>query len=288
MYINGKRLGDDLTDNSRDGDGYRFHDIMHLANAAKLGWSPVLRDLLKRKRKSDPETDEVEDGARARIVEEAVIKAIHSEGVRLSSERGVGPMNKNEPDIFPSSEDISFSFLNFIKQLVLNLEVHNNKAWEWEASILDGYRIFYELRKNGQGTVSVDLNQRSINYIPDVYVDFSGGIAGIGCATVDLDAAPTRMAHKLSKGRGKHPEDNAGSLNECVKLAILESLSLKPTEENISSVEIKILDDNRVSTFAKNKVKAAMWDRNVVCFRTTISRKEGTVSCTALAVADAS
>ena len=74
MYLDGRRLGDDLTDNAYDDDGYRFHDVMHLANAAKLGWSPVLRDLMRRKRKANPLIDEVEDGARARIVEEAIEK----------------------------------------------------------------------------------------------------------------------------------------------------------------------------------------------------------------------
>ena len=57
MYRAGRRLGDPLTDNARDEDGYRFHDIFHLALAARLGWSPVLRKLLGCKRKSDPNTD---------------------------------------------------------------------------------------------------------------------------------------------------------------------------------------------------------------------------------------
>ena len=83
MYYQGRPLGDDLTDNAYDEDGYRFHDVMHLANAACLRWSPVLRRMLKRKRKSSPTTDEVEDGARAAIVEELVIKAVHAEGNRL-------------------------------------------------------------------------------------------------------------------------------------------------------------------------------------------------------------
>ena len=53
---------DALTDNAYDPDGYRFHDIFHLAYAAVLDWSPVTRSLLQRKRKSDPRVDEVEDG----------------------------------------------------------------------------------------------------------------------------------------------------------------------------------------------------------------------------------
>ena len=37
-----------------------------------LGWSPVPRAILKRKRKGDPLKDEVEDGGRAAVIEEGV------------------------------------------------------------------------------------------------------------------------------------------------------------------------------------------------------------------------
>jgi hypothetical protein len=60
MLVNGLRIGDPLKDNAdpaagdKDGaiDGYRFHDCVHLAFVAVLGWSPVVRGLMKRKRKS--------------------------------------------------------------------------------------------------------------------------------------------------------------------------------------------------------------------------------------------
>lgn len=65
-------LGDPLTNNAYDDDGYRFHDVMHLANMAVLGWSPVIRSLLKRKRKSQPKIDEVEDGQRATVFTRSV------------------------------------------------------------------------------------------------------------------------------------------------------------------------------------------------------------------------
>lgn len=164
MMLDGRQLGDDLTDNAYWDDGYRFHDVMHLANAAKLGWSPVLRSLMKRKRKSVPAVDEVEDGARAQIVEEAVIKAIHAEGVRLAAKRAVGLTGPAQ--LFPSSADISFSFLKGIRTLVVDLEVASNRASEWEAAILDGYAIFHELRIAGAGVVTVDLLERSISFEP--------------------------------------------------------------------------------------------------------------------------
>ncbi|MGO4606039.1 MazG nucleotide pyrophosphohydrolase domain-containing protein [Variovorax sp. 2RAF20] len=72
MRVNGKKIGDDLTDNADDPDGYRFHDVFHLGYVAVLGWSPVIRKLLKRKRKSDPQVDEVQDGGRAQVLDEGV------------------------------------------------------------------------------------------------------------------------------------------------------------------------------------------------------------------------
>ena len=52
-------IGDRLTDNRTEPDGYRFHDVFHLAYVAHLGQSPVIRALLKQKRKSDPRLDEL-------------------------------------------------------------------------------------------------------------------------------------------------------------------------------------------------------------------------------------
>lgn len=70
ITIDGVPAGDALQDNAYVEDGYRFHDIFHLAHAAKLGWSPVLRGKLlspKRKRASNSLIDEVEDGGRAML-----------------------------------------------------------------------------------------------------------------------------------------------------------------------------------------------------------------------------
>src|SRR6185437_3561569 len=66
MMINGLQIGDRVQDNAyqfAEGviDGYRFHDCIHLAFVAVLGWSPVIRGLMKRKRKSDASIDNVED-----------------------------------------------------------------------------------------------------------------------------------------------------------------------------------------------------------------------------------
>jgi NTP pyrophosphatase (non-canonical NTP hydrolase) len=58
--LEGEQVGAELTDNAHDDDGYRFHDVFHAAFVAVLGWSPVLRKLLGRKRRSIAKLDEVE------------------------------------------------------------------------------------------------------------------------------------------------------------------------------------------------------------------------------------
>ncbi len=65
-------MGDPLTDNSHVDNGYRFHDVFHLAYAAVLGWSPVTRKLMGRKRKSNANIDEAEDSGRAIVSEEGI------------------------------------------------------------------------------------------------------------------------------------------------------------------------------------------------------------------------
>ncbi|MDX6498686.1 MAG: hypothetical protein QOG23_1946 [Blastocatellia bacterium] len=52
-FVDGKQIGNDLTDNAYSHDGYRFHDVFHLSYAAVLGWSPVSRMMLGCKRKSN-------------------------------------------------------------------------------------------------------------------------------------------------------------------------------------------------------------------------------------------
>jgi hypothetical protein len=47
-------------------------DVFHLAYAAVLGWSPVTRKLLDRKRRSNPQVDLAEDGGRAIVIEEGI------------------------------------------------------------------------------------------------------------------------------------------------------------------------------------------------------------------------
>lgn len=146
---NGIRIGDRLTDNMTEDDGYRFHDIFHLAFAAVLGWSPVTRALFRCKRKSNPVIDEVEDGARAIVIEEGVSTWVFNQASRHNFFEGLSALD--------------YDLLKRIRILVKGFEVERCALWEWERAILRGYEVFRKVRRNGGGLVHADLLQRKIS-----------------------------------------------------------------------------------------------------------------------------
>lgn len=77
LLPNGDQVGDTVDDNEYSEDFYRFHDVIHIGLMARFRWSPVFRKLLGIKRKSDKTTDRVEDGAKARDIEEAMSRLIY-------------------------------------------------------------------------------------------------------------------------------------------------------------------------------------------------------------------
>ncbi len=144
----GDPLGDPLTDNAHVPDGYRFHDVFHLAYAAHLGWSPVTRRNLGCKRRSDPRVDEVEDGGRAIVMEEAVAAFMFD----YAADHG----------FFESVRSVDFANLRTIKSLTDGLEVKSRTAREWETAILAGFEVWRHLRDERGGTVRVNLDRREI------------------------------------------------------------------------------------------------------------------------------
>jgi NTP pyrophosphatase (non-canonical NTP hydrolase) len=165
IYWNGERRGDQLRDQYSIEDGYRFHDVIHLANAAVLGWSPVLRDLFTIKRRDCEKTKQQEDGGRSAVVEELVIKHIHWEAARRASELHPSISPYDRP-LFPKGEEIPFSLLKQVRALTIGHEVYANKYWEWERAIREGYRVFQLLKEHRGGVVTVDLNQRCLGFCP--------------------------------------------------------------------------------------------------------------------------
>ena len=143
-------IGDRLTDNRAEPDDYRFHDVFHLAYAAKLGWSPVLRALFKNKRKSNRTVDENEDGARAILIEEGVSTWVFNHA------------RKNH--LFEHVEALDYSLLKAIGQLVDGYEVAQRPLWQWERAILDGFTVFRQVVANRGGLVIADLDSHTISY----------------------------------------------------------------------------------------------------------------------------
>lgn len=154
LRCNGVNFGDRLTDNIKDPDGYRFHDVFHFAYAVHMGWSPVVRALLRCKRKSNPRTDEDQDGARAGISEEAVSAVVFSRAKNLA--------------FFDGKKQVDFSLLKTIREFVQGYEVERIPLWQWETAILEGYKVFRLLRANQGGRVILDLPAHELRYVAPI------------------------------------------------------------------------------------------------------------------------
>lgn len=150
MVFNGDPLGSELTDNAHDPDGYRFHDILHLSLAATLGWSPVIRALLKRKRKSNKRLDEIEDGGRAIAIEEGVAALIFTYATEHSLLAGV--------------ETIDWAILRTCQTMAGGLEVRTRALFDWERAILSAFGAWREAIANGGVRVFGDLTQRTFRF----------------------------------------------------------------------------------------------------------------------------
>jgi hypothetical protein len=144
------QLGDPVTDNVIIADDFRFHDAFHLAYAAILGWSPVLRSLLKRKRKSKPRVDEAQDGARARDLEEQLA------ALAFAKARHTG--------FYENATSVDFDLLDEILERAQPFEVASRSAEDWEQAILKGFEIFRELCKYRGGYIHLDLERRDIAF----------------------------------------------------------------------------------------------------------------------------
>jgi NTP pyrophosphatase (non-canonical NTP hydrolase) len=150
--INGKKFGDSLTDNSHVDDGYRFHDVFHFTNAIVLGWSPIVRRTLGVKRKSVPQVDEVEDGARAAVTEEAISAVVFGYAKDFS--------------FFQGSNTVEFGLLRMIKQMTAPFEVRDKGLRKWEVAILEGYKVWREMVANKGGVFIGDATARTVCYQP--------------------------------------------------------------------------------------------------------------------------
>jgi len=157
--------GDPLRDNTYGDDGYRFHDVIHLALAAYLGWSPVLRKLLRsggRLVRRTPETvDDAEDGGRAQVVEEAIVAAAY--------------IYAEDHAFLDGATTVGQQLLRHIARMTRKLEVGDRSAWEWDRALLSGFAAWRELARNGGGCVVGDLNGPSLTVRPLTRTEQRGG-----------------------------------------------------------------------------------------------------------------
>jgi len=152
MRMNGVFIGDPLSDNIRDPDGFRFHDVFHFAHAAILHWSPTFRALIKHKRKSDPAIDEAQDSGRAIVVEEGLTAWLFARAKDLN--------------YFEGQTGVSFDLLKTIHHFVRGYEVEACPLRLWEMAILQGYSVFRQVREHNGGIIMCDRKSRTLRFEP--------------------------------------------------------------------------------------------------------------------------
>lgn len=145
-------VGDPLDDNRDDNDDYRYHDALHLGHMAVLGWSPVLRALLKVKRKTHPDLDRIQDGGRAQAIEEGLTAYVFSDAT--------------EHSLFATTDRVPVDTIKACQRMTGHLEVARRSSADWEQAILAGYRMFRLLQQHHGGTVHADLDRRSLTFTP--------------------------------------------------------------------------------------------------------------------------
>lgn len=144
------QVGDIINDNSYENDFYRYHDVFHYTFAAMLGWSPCSRAMMKRKRKSNPKIDEIEDGARATITEEAISLILFNDAKR-----------KN----FYEDQKVTKDLIKQIRSMVEIFEVRDKTEEDWEVAITKGYELFRKLKQNGGGKIIFNTLDKSVSFM---------------------------------------------------------------------------------------------------------------------------
>ncbi|MFN7935913.1 MAG: hypothetical protein U0R19_21465 [Bryobacteraceae bacterium] len=145
-------IGDPQIDNNYVEDGYRFHDALHAAFLAHLAWSPVLRTVMRRRRRSDIPIHDVEDTGRAVLIEETIVTLVHN-AVRAEGLRS--GITRIDPVV-----------LRTILDLTHFLEVKCYTSDHWEHAILSGLDCWRQCWLNRGGLLRGNLHQRTLVYEP--------------------------------------------------------------------------------------------------------------------------
>jgi len=153
LAYNGNAFGDALTDNVYIDDGYRFHDVFHLAYVAVLGWSPVMRgkSFFNCKRRSDKKKDRNEDGGRAGVIDEAITALAFVEAEKYG--------------FFENGGSVSSTLLRTIRDVTGPFDVSSCSAADWEAAILLGFKVWRDLKKAKRGVIVGDLDKKTLEFV---------------------------------------------------------------------------------------------------------------------------
>ena len=98
---------------------------------------------MKRKRKSDPKIDEVEDGGRAIVIEEGIAMMVFSYAERRNFLEG--------------ATEVSYELLRMVKGMTAHLEVGCRSEGEWERAIIVGFELWREVRARRSGRIRAEL-----------------------------------------------------------------------------------------------------------------------------------
>jgi hypothetical protein len=93
----------------------------------------------------------VEDGGRARIIEEGVSALAFDYARKHSFLEGVS--------------EIDYGLLRTIESMTSHLEVGDATASDWERAILEGFTVWRQVLANNGGEILVDLDARAISYV---------------------------------------------------------------------------------------------------------------------------
>lgn len=146
------QVGDVVDDNEYKEDHYRFHDIIHIGMMACLRWSPVFRKLLSKKRKNDSTIDRVEDGAKARDIEEALSVLIFD--------------YFEQNDFLESATSIDTNFLCGLRTIAGKREIAGITEKQWEDLMMQSARAIREMIKAKQGVLIADLSGGRVEFKP--------------------------------------------------------------------------------------------------------------------------
>ena len=129
LVVNGRPLGDPLTDRGWSETGYRWHDALHLAHAVCLGWSPVFRAL---------------------VADEAIAWATFCYA-RTHRWLADGPPP---------------ALLDRIEEMTYGLEVSRCPRRAWQHTITTGITAMLDLWHSDGGVLSGDLDTGTLQYRP--------------------------------------------------------------------------------------------------------------------------